>query len=229
MSDELQVSRDDEAIARVLLDDTVTVEVSIPDAIGNDVLDQWIKSATLQCGRHERAAVRYRPAIGRMLSLAADRGEEFLNAVQSRTYDEYIGTVEQWSGLKRPTLYQARRLYRKFPSLTPAQFEQIGPPKLSVLAKFTDETQPSHVKHLAAAREKTLPQVRSYAEAQKYIAKGEATPGLITIATTQDVVSHWEEFIRDGRVHQVVGTPDQGRILEAMLQECSSWVAEGES
>ena len=210
----------EQKVIQELLAPGVGTETIIPQS---SHLELWDRLAIACKGfkKADETAMKLRLVIGHLLRVIQENPKFYTD----RGYDGFEhflkDGVEEKMHFSRTRSYQAMRLAEKFPTLTPDRFAAIGPPKLSLLATFTDETQPSCEVHLQAAESKTLTQLREYAEEGGWINPGEGTPSAIVIHTSLEIRRVWDDFCHNAGVIGTCGD-DKGRILLAMIQECSS-------
>lgn len=214
----LELTTEEQAVIRTLLDPSAQVEVLLPDNCGHDDLWRALTTCCKAVRVLQRTTLRIRPLIGRIVKIARNT-PDFYKQRGYQTFEQFFTVgIQGHLGLSRTDAYEALRLAEKWPTLSQEEYEQIGPSKLAIASRFTDDSMPGHRKHLEAAKQMTITEFRAYAEEKRLINPGEATPAVIVIQTTQEVASHWKEWINDPAVHGTAGSSDPGLILLAMGQ-----------
>jgi hypothetical protein len=222
-----KLTTDEQALLRELLEEDSQIEVVVPASSSGEWLYGGLETCCKALNYLDRQSNRLKPIIGRML-LLIQKDPEIYRSRGYRNFEDFLlrGVCEAMQ-LSRSNLYEVKRLASKWPNLSLEKYEQLGPTKLNVLSKFTDQSCVNHEKYIDKALSMTATKFRSWAEEQKLIAEGEATPVVITIATTQDIASLWQSFVNDGRIQSYCGSASHGVILARLIQECSiEWMAQ---
>src|SRR2546430_2117083 len=121
----VRLSTEEHTLLMNLLDPATTVETVIPQNIAPDEL--W-KTLTITCkaaGYVDWVSLRLRPLIGRALMMARANSGFWLNRGYETFQDFIKRCVCEQLGLGRTTLYDALLIAEKFPTLQPAEFQQI--------------------------------------------------------------------------------------------------------
>jgi hypothetical protein len=223
---ELKLTQRDQAVLKELLDPGNTLGVVLPDDTAPDVL---IKNLTICCravAYLKSYAERIKPIIGRILTLIQEHPDAYKKAGYEG-YESFIrGEVIGKMGLCRTDVYDCVKIHKAMPSLTPAQFQEIGIAKLRLLASITGDGQPSCDRWKAKARSMTLVEFRTEAEKHGLVAKGEYQGAVIVINTNTATSKQWKEFISNPEIQAHVGTADGGVILACLMAEgLSTWLA----
>lgn len=222
MPNELALTTEEQRQLLDLLDPNAEIEVVIPETIDSAKLMSTLGLCCKVSVITRRQATQSDALIGRMLYIIRER-----TIFREWGFTSFTGFVEDWvkprMGKGQTSVYDALRIAKSFPSITPARYEKIGPVKLNILQKFTDETKPSVEEHMKRAEILSVADFRRDAEERKLISKGEATLAIINFATTHEVAHMFKKLIHDAKTIEVCGTEDTGLILMHLMEE---WAGE---
>lgn len=218
MSDELQLTTEEQTQLLDLLDPNVEVEIIIPESIDPDKLFNYLGLCCKASCIGKRMDMQSQAMIGRMLWLIKRDG-----MFRQWGFPSYSAFITDWVTPKmnreKSTVYNTMAIAENFPTISPARYEKIGPAKLNLLKKFTNETKRDVEEHLERAERMTKHELTVYAEQQGYIARGEATPAVINIITTAEVAGMWKKLRHDPGTIEKCGTEDPGLILLHLMEE----------
>lgn len=225
---ELSIPLDEQEkdLLTALIDPRSSVTTIIPASIDKKELLNNLSICCRAADWADKTTRKIGPLIGRIL-LVAEGNEEVYKSVGCINFETFI-TDYVYGKLKysRSSCYAWMRIVKSNPSLSQEKLNELGTEKLTLLSRFTKETDPSYPKHLAAAR-----QAKNTQDFQKHIyasglqQRGEDHKTVITIEAVPNVGKHWREFKSSPRVQATVGSQDDGLIFDAMLGECSGWMS----
>ncbi len=138
------------------------------------------------------------------------------------SFDTYLKDyASKKLGLARSTIYEARRVALRWPSLSETEVSEIGLSKLSVLSQIADQSQPGHGKLLEKARNMNYEEFKEWVNSQLHV---DVTETYKVIRVPKSIHEEWRALIHDPRVHVRVGSESPIAIFAAMLAEVrSSW------
>ena len=206
------------------------IESRIPKDIKQE---DWNFAMSITCRALRRAELQEQallPVLGRLLLVTQDNPELI---AKHKTFKEFLqAEVAGEFGVGVSTCYEAMTIAARFPDLTNEQYESISRRNFKLLAKAIpkgDEKKPAAKALIEKAAELSDKEFVDHCVKKNYIAGGGSPIGtVISIATNKQVEAHWNKFIEDPRTHAVVGSDNAGKILDAMIAECSSWFADAE-
>jgi hypothetical protein len=171
----------------------------------------------------EAVTWRLRPLIGKFLSIAKNHPEVY-EKHGFATYTDFINLyVCGQMGLSRSALYEARMISERTPSVTPDQYQELGPTKALALARFSRSSDPSFGQFLEEARSRSATSFIKFAEERGLLEKGETKAVVIVIQANDTIAKMWAEFVGLPEVHSHVGSANGGEILKALIQEGYFW------
>jgi len=166
-----------------------------------------------------------RPLMGKiLLRMQENKKHEELGY---KTFDDFMTNgAQKLFGLPRSAAYGAKNIAKKFPTMSLEEHAQIGPEKMRIASRITDESDPGCKGILQKASEMTVEAFEDYAERTRSVTKESGRKSVVIIPCSQEQQQMWDELIADTDIHNAVDSSDPGRILEAMIEECrSEWKA----
>jgi len=224
---EQELTTEEQSLVRGLLDPEATLEIAVPDTVNAD--DFW-NSLGVCCKAMKvmrRMTERLRPVIGRML-LVAQKNPDIYTGKGYATFESFItdGVCEHL-GLSRSDAYEAKRIAEHWPGLTPEEYAEVGSVKMTMITRVTNGTSKLGRKLIEQAKGLSVKDFRRILETRGLVSRGEFQGAVIVINTNQEIARHWTEFAGTAEIQAYCGTADHGLILKHMMEECSSWLAEG--
>jgi hypothetical protein len=221
---DISLSHDEKQLLNEILSENTTVEVIVPKDSLDEVLWHQLSVCLRAAGFFQRASIRIRPIIGRIFAIIRQRPDMY----KSKGYTSFNDFIKKYVyahlGISRTIVYECLQIADKFPSLPLKDYDELGATKLKILSRFTNQTAPSHRRHIDKAKDMTITQFEEWASKQNLIDKGETRPAVITIPTDGAICAEWAKFANNGNIHKAAGAIGHGHILRAMMQECaSSW------
>lgn len=227
---ENHLNAEQHALLRELLKPGAKVDALIPNDVLPSELWQILEACSHGLGKLYANITRLTPIIGQILmrferqpSLYKDLGyQSFREFLRKGVYDEL--------GLHHSAGYEALRLAKEWPQVTPDEYVKIGPKKFNIIAKTGATGKSSNARILLeTAATMKVGEFRQYAEQRGLIAPGEATGATIMIPTNRVIYGFYRQVISDPKVHSVVGSKEPDQILKAMMEACyGEWVAQYE-
>lgn len=166
------------------------------------------------------------PVVGQILLVLRDNPDKY-QSHGYQTFEDFLSRfIEKKMGYSRSSAYQSMRLVSKFPGLTIDKWRELGTERIQILSKFTQESDPSFPKYLAAASQaKSKIDLMEWAANRQLVQQGESHLHAVIIKMSINLRKAWRVFISEGRVHAYTGSQVEGVIFEAMLAECmSTWL-----
>lgn len=216
-------------LASVLQDEESSLDVIIPEQMDPDAL--WASLET--CSKMNRivttAGAKIKPALGRMLIVLRQYPALYLSRGY-KNYDDFLSRgMEELFGICRSEAYNCIGIAETFPQITQKEFCEIGVSKLQIAARAVREN-PNCVDTVLEVAKQPEMNVSSF---KSYVAEltGRDVRDFdyeeIKIITSKSIAEHWNHFIRNKYVQQIVGSDRPGEILECMMGEClPEWEAQ---
>lgn len=220
------LSATDRAIIDGLTQDHLTPWQILPDSTP---FMQILPTLELCCGTLDNIELTKRkitPLVGRLMILV-QLNPEVHHRLGYTSFNKFCRNHMAKLGYARPSVYLAMYLVKLNPALTLGDWVKIGIDRIKDLSKFCKADDPSYDKYLHAARTMNFHEWQGFLARQGMIQAGDTQRVPVVFAATKTVSQIRQKFMDDPRVHEVVGSSDQGRIEEAMVQECSGeWLQE---
>ena len=218
MPEELALTTEEQSQLLDLLDPEAEIEVVIPETIDSEKLMTTLGLCCKASAIAQRQRTQSDALIGRMLWIIRERSIH-----REWGFKSFTQFIDEWikprMGKATTSVYDALLIARSFPSITPARYDKIGPVKLKILQKFTDESKPSAEEHMERAEVLSVKDFTAYAEEKNLISKGEATLAVIKFTTTREVAHMWRKLKEDPATFKQCGTLDDGLILMHLMEE----------
>jgi len=220
--DDLGLNDKDREVLLSVLSVDQQVNGVAPRLDGNEIVD------ALSCSLRIYANIkRAQESLKRIIGQLLIDIEEYPEIYRSRgfeRYDDFLRHLAVLFGVPRSECYRAKRLAAAWPSLTPAEFSQIGTSKLYDLSRFTGSSDPKAEYWLDVARTNTQDELRDKIAQSGEVPKEIMVPAVLSINTCIDIKLSWLEFANNPDVQAMVGSTNHGDILAAAIGEArSSW------
>ncbi len=207
-----------------------TVEVVIPETI---TVDDWIEATSVTCRGIYRARTQEQmllPVLGRLLLIAKANPETIMEGFE--TFEDFLKErIYKKFGVGRSTAFEAMQICR-FSGIPIEDYQKIGRTGFQVLNKAIppgDEGRAWAKKLIDKAKELPVAELKALAVEKGYIESANEVEGAyVEIPCSKATLKKWETIISDPRVQSVCGSGKADTILKHMMEECSSWLAEGE-
>ena len=221
------LNHEENMLLRELLRPGASIEVLIPPDAEPTELWKTLDACVRGLGLLEARMCRLKPIIGRIL-LIFENKPSLYKALGYETYSLFMDNgVYGILGLHRTSAYEGKLVARDWPQIGPDRYAKaLGPKKIAILSKFVKGNSPNGESWLQTAESMKVGELREYCVQRGFIEAGETEGATISFTASRAIHDLWKEFFEDGRVHSKVGSRDYGKILEAMIQECSSWLQE---
>jgi hypothetical protein len=226
-----QLTPEEHALLKDLLRPGVSVEALIKVDATPDELWHILETCSRGLQLLESRICRLKPVIGQIL-LRFERNPSLYKSLGYNTFTDFMrkGVYLTLPGIHTTSAFEATQVARLWPQISPDRYAaKLGPKKIGLLSKFTSGGNANGEAWLQTAESMTTAKLKTYVEERGFLAKGESTGATIVINTNRALYDQWKEFCSDGRVQSVVGGSAQDRILEALMQEGSSWLSDPES
>ena len=223
------LNHEENMLLRELLRPGASIEVLIPTDAEPEELWKTLDACVRGLGLLEARMCRLKPIIGRIL-LIFENKPSLYKALGFETYSAFLDNgVYGALGLHRTSAYEGKLVARDWPQIGPDRYAKaLGPKKIAILSKFVKGSSPNSESWLQTAESMKVSELREYCVQRGFIERGETVGAVITITASRSIYDEWKEFCSDGRVQSKVGTKDHGKILRAMIQECSAeWLQKG--
>lgn len=222
------LSENEQNLLEALIDPRAVVTITIPDSAPSEELFSNLEICCRASVSISRINLKINPIIGRILLVLQENPDKYRSKGYATFEDLLEKFIEVKMGYSRATAYQSMRLVKKFPTLPLDKWQSLGINKLSVLARYTQDSDPSFPKYLAAAvQAKHSVALIEWAVNRSLIAKGESHMRAVVIHMSGNLKYAWKTFKNDSRVQSVTGSELDGVIFESMMSECSSaWLHE---
>jgi hypothetical protein len=183
-------------------------------------------------GKLQKANMKLKPIIGRILVLAQDKPEVF-ELCKCKTFNEFASEyIPKLTGMTRAEAYQCKRIVEKFPSITIKDFEDIGYVKMGLLCKVTQEGAPSKEKWFKEAKEHfddetkavvptTIDSFKVYIAERGYGDKGDLDTVVLEVVMSKETAKEIKAFWNNRAYQDYVGSKDHGEMLKAAIGEVS--------
>lgn len=215
------LEKDEHRLLKKLLDK----REELIDAANEEELDALLRVTSKAEAVLKTGISVLRPLMGKILiRMQENKKHEELGY---KTFDDFMTNgAQKVFGLPRSAAYGAKKIAQKFPTMSLEEHAQIGPEKMRIASRITDESDPGCKKILQKASEMTVEAFERFADKERALPVGSIRKSVVIIPCTQEQQQIWDEFAADPDIHMAVGSSDQGNILEATVGECrGEWKA----
>lgn len=223
-----EFTEDDAQFVQALGEEAVTLLYPIPELPDLEQAWQMLSQVLRVHSKAEDITLKLRPMIGKLLEWAKNHPEFYQRKGYPRFKDFIKEFVVRTMKLGKSSLYQAKMLAERLPSLTPQQYVELGPTKAGILASYARDTDPSYPEYLEAARAMSAVNFERWSVEHGLIEAGQHEATSIAFISSKIISDQWDAFKVDPIVHARVGTGAADRIFEAMMQECAYWFGDPE-
>jgi hypothetical protein len=197
---ETHLNAEEHDLIKELLRPGVSIDAVLPEDADSEKLWSTLSACVRGLNLLEIRLCRLKPIIGRIL-LMFEHQPSLYKALGYETYSDFMKRgVHDSLGLHHTSAYEAQRVAKDWPQLTPDRFAKIGQKKMNVLHKFATGRDPNAEALLATAEKMTVGEFRQYAEQRGLTEPGETVGATIIIHTNQDVYSLYRQLFSDGRI-----------------------------
>lgn len=231
MAEILTLTKKDDTYVNEILKEKGELAISVPENLPAESILSGIRACVKWLNRADRVSYKLKPVLGRLMILAK-KNPDVYKAAGYKTYTEFLKTeLEEKFHISHSSLYEIAKVIKTFPNLTLEQYGKIPTASLLLLAKFTDYTRADHKKLLLKASEMTFDKLKEWVVEKGYLDKSDVESGAtFSLTGSRTAVGRFTKFFKDKRVVAYCESDNWGKILDAMIEECSiEWLAKGES
>jgi hypothetical protein len=207
------------------------LDVAIPDDI--DAGDLW-ETLALCCRvlrGTRQAGAQLKLLIGRALNLMK-ANPQLITEKGYRSFDQFIThKLPELVNISRPELYKALSVAKKFPTISMAEYGEIGSfNKLAAIAQVTSESDSGSGEWLQKAKEQTLDELKqTIYTSQHAVAEGALDFVTFQVTMLGDEKTRIEEFLADPAMQAYAESKSPGVMLCRAIEEATTeWKVQGE-
>lgn len=174
------------------------ISLSIPENASLESVETTLHLAISGYKRLHEAAEKLKPIIGRIL-LTVESRKLFKPGYKNFTAFVMEKVVKEM-GFPRTNAFEALRIAKAFPSLSAAEYTNIGGTRLLLAARITNEQDDEYRKILTRASRMTVEEFREQVKLMDAAATGEApadTRKVIQIRVPEPVYVRWQTALRN--------------------------------
>jgi len=160
-----------------------------------------------------------KPLIGKMLLQIRDK--RLYERYGYRSFNQFMSQgMPEVFGIPRSEAFGAKRIAERWPSLSLEEFAEIGPERMRLVSRVTQESDPNSRKIIEAVKKMKVEEVEQFIEEKFAVPRSSNHTATIIIRCTEEQKQQWQELVNDPDIAAYCGSDDPGFILSCLIGEC---------